>query len=61
MPTGTLTELIETTAAQRPDAAALPGLTWAEAATAVRRIAGGLARRKRCSSAARACCGTGSH
>jgi fatty-acyl-CoA synthase len=44
MPTGTLTELIETTDAQRPDAAALPGLTWAEAATAVRRIAGGLAR-----------------
>jgi fatty-acyl-CoA synthase len=44
MPTGTLTELIETTAAQRPDAAALPGLTWAEAAAAVRRIAGGLAR-----------------
>jgi hypothetical protein len=27
MATGTLTELIETTAAQRPDAAALPGLT----------------------------------
>ncbi len=44
MPTGTLTELIETTAAERPDAAALPGLTWAEAASAVRRIAGGLAR-----------------
>ena len=44
MPTGTLTALIETTAARRPDAAALPGLTWAEAASAVRRIAGGLAR-----------------
>ena len=44
MPTGTLTDLIETTAARRPDAPALPGLTWAEAAAAVRRLAGGLAR-----------------
>jgi fatty-acyl-CoA synthase len=44
MPTGTLTELIETTAALRPNATALPGFTWAEAASAVRRIAAGLAR-----------------
>lgn len=40
----TLTELIETTAARHPDAPALPGLSWAEAAAEVRRIAGGLAR-----------------
>ena len=40
----TLTELIESTAARRPDAPALPGLGWAQAAARVRRIAGGLAR-----------------
>jgi len=44
MPTGTLTDLIETAAARRPDAPALPGLSWAQAAAAVRRLAGGLAR-----------------
>lgn len=44
MPPATLTELIESTAARRPDAPALPGLAWAQAAAAVRRIAGGLAR-----------------
>ena len=43
MPT-TLTELIESTAARRPETLALPGLSWAEAAARVRRIAGGLAR-----------------
>ncbi len=43
MPT-TLTELIESTAARRPEALALPGLSWAGAASRVRRIAGGLAR-----------------
>lgn len=41
---GTLTDLIETTAARRPDAPALPGLSWAQAAAEVRRLAGGLAR-----------------
>ena len=40
---GTITELLEATASRRPDAPALPGLCWAEAASAVRRIAGGLA------------------
>lgn len=40
----TLTELIESTAARRPDAPALPGLSWAEAAALIRCIAGGLAR-----------------
>ena len=40
----TLSALLETTAARRPDAPALPGLRWAEAAGRVRRIAGGLAR-----------------
>jgi fatty-acyl-CoA synthase len=44
MPPATLTELIETTAARRPGAPSLPGVTWAEAAASVRRIAGGLAR-----------------
>lgn len=41
---GTITELLEGTAAARPDAEALPGLTWAQTSAAVRRIAGGLAR-----------------
>ncbi|WP_237212803.1 AMP-binding protein [Falsiroseomonas oryziterrae] len=41
---GTITELLEATAARRPDSAALPGLTWAEMAASVRRLAGGLAR-----------------
>jgi fatty-acyl-CoA synthase len=40
---GTLTDLIETTAARRPDAAATPGTTWAGLAARVRRVAGGLA------------------
>ncbi len=40
----TLSALIEATAARRPDAAALPGMGWAEAAWRVRRLAGGLAR-----------------
>jgi fatty-acyl-CoA synthase len=44
MPAATLTELIESTAARRPDAPALPGFSWAQAAAEVRRIAGGLAR-----------------
>jgi fatty-acyl-CoA synthase len=39
----TLSALLEATAAARPDAPALPGLTWAEAAARVRRLAGGLA------------------
>lgn len=39
----TLSALVETAAAARPDAPALPGLTWAQAAARVRRIAGGLA------------------
>lgn len=41
---GTLTDLLETTAARCPDAPALPGLSWVQAAARVRRIAGGLAR-----------------
>jgi fatty-acyl-CoA synthase len=40
----TLSALIEATAARRPDAPALPGLTWAETAARVRQLAGGLAR-----------------
>ncbi len=40
----TLSALLEATAARRPDAAALPGMGWAEAAWRVRRLAGGLAR-----------------
>ncbi len=39
----TLSALLEATAARCPGAPALPGLTWAEAAARVRRIAGGLA------------------
>jgi len=41
---GTITEILEATAARRPDAAALPGLSWAEAAAVIQRMAGGLAR-----------------
>ena len=44
MPAATLTDLLEATAARRPDAPALPQLGWAQAAARVRRIAGGLAR-----------------
>jgi fatty-acyl-CoA synthase len=40
----TLSALLEATAARRPDAAALAGMTWAEAARRVRRLAGGLAQ-----------------
>jgi fatty-acyl-CoA synthase len=40
----TLTELLETTAAGDPHGLAFPGMTWAEAAAQVRRMAGGLAR-----------------
>ncbi|NKC30970.1 AMP-binding protein [Falsiroseomonas selenitidurans] len=40
----TLTELIEHSAATRPDAPAFPGLGWAQAAALVRRLAGGLER-----------------
>jgi fatty-acyl-CoA synthase len=43
-PPGTLSALLDDTAARCPEAPALPGLRWAEAAAAVRRIAGGLAR-----------------
>ncbi|WP_372622993.1 AMP-binding protein [Falsiroseomonas sp.] len=43
-PPGTLSDLLETTAARCPEAPALPGLRWAEVAAAARRIAGGLAR-----------------
>lgn len=39
----TLTQLLETTARRSPDALALGGLTWAEVAATVRRLAGGLA------------------
>jgi fatty-acyl-CoA synthase len=41
---GTLTELLETIAARRPEDAALPGLAWAGLAGRVRRVAGGLMR-----------------
>jgi fatty-acyl-CoA synthase len=40
----TITALLEETEARCPAAPALPGLSWAEAAARVRRIAGGLAR-----------------
>jgi fatty-acyl-CoA synthase len=39
----TLTQLLESTARRCPDALALGGLTWAEVAVTVRRLAGGLA------------------
>lgn len=39
----TLTQLLEDTARRSPDALAFGGLTWAEAAATVRRMAGGLA------------------
>lgn len=45
MAPATLADLLERNAAARPDAPALPGLRWAEAAEEVRRIAGGLAGR----------------
>ncbi|MGG5817503.1 AMP-binding protein [Falsiroseomonas sp. HW251] len=45
MAPATLTDLLERTAAARPDAPALPGMGWAEAAAEVRRLAGGLAAR----------------
>jgi fatty-acyl-CoA synthase len=40
----TLTELLERTASRHPDGIAFPGTSWAEAASQVRRMAGGLAR-----------------
>jgi fatty-acyl-CoA synthase len=41
---GTITDLLDATASRRPQALALPGMTWAEATARVRRIAGGLQR-----------------
>ena len=43
-PRGSITDLLEETAARSPAARALPGLDWAGVATTVRRLAGGLAR-----------------
>lgn len=43
-PPGTLSDLLDTTAARSPEAPALPGMRWAGLAATVRRIAGGLAR-----------------
>jgi fatty-acyl-CoA synthase len=42
-PPGTLSALLDTTAARSPEAAALPGMRWREVAESVRRLAGGLA------------------